>query len=117
MPVTKGWLRCSLRNVNAKDSRHRHWLPYREYKSQDESLLAPGEIYSVEVEIWPTNVVVDKGGVLILEVSSGDTQGAGLFEHNSSIDRPPRRFRGMNHIHFGKEMENWLQLPVIPPAN
>ena len=117
VPVTKGWLRCSLRKTNTNNPRHRPWLPYRDYRSHDVALLAPGEMCTVDVEIWPTNVVVEKGGVLVLELSSGDTQGAGIFEHNSSVDRPPERFRGMNHIHFGQGLENWLLLPVIPAVD
>jgi hypothetical protein len=32
-------------------------------------------------------VVVEKGGKLIFEVASGDTQGSGIFLHNDPIDR------------------------------
>jgi hypothetical protein len=39
------------------------------------------------VEIWPTNVVVESGGRLVLEVSSGDTAGTGFWGHNDPIDR------------------------------
>jgi hypothetical protein len=46
-----------------------------------------GEIYAVDVEVWPTNVVVDKGGKLVFEVSSGDTQGSGIFLHDDPVDR------------------------------
>ena len=44
-------------------------------------------VYGIDVEIWPTNVVAVKGGKLILEVSSGDTQGCGIFQNTSEIDR------------------------------
>ena len=47
----------------------------------------PGEVYPVDVEIWPTNVIVEKGGKLILEVASGDTQGSGIFKHTGPDDR------------------------------
>jgi hypothetical protein len=47
----------------------------------------PGEVYPVDVEIWPTNVIVEKGGKLVLEVASGDTQGSGVFKHTGSDDR------------------------------
>lgn len=45
------------------------------------------KIYTVDIELWPTNVVVEKGGKLIFEVSSGDTQGSGLFKHTNEKDR------------------------------
>lgn len=31
--------------------------------------VVPGEVYPVDVEVWPTNVVVEKGGKILLEVS------------------------------------------------
>lgn len=87
VPLCKGWLRVSLRKINKDHPRNRPWLPYRDYFSTDVQPVIPGEIYPVDVEIWPTNVVVEKGGKIVLEVSSGDTHGCGLFKHNSPSDR------------------------------
>lgn len=114
VPVTKGWLRVSLRKVAEDHPRHRSWRPHREYRSIDVLPVETGVVYSVDVEVWPTNVVVSQDHRLVLEISSGDTQGAGLFEHNSDIDRPRELLEGLNHIHFGPDYENWLQLPLIP---
>lgn len=87
VPLTKGWLRGSLRKINYHHPMHRSWLPYRNYFSTDVEPLAQGEIYAVDIEVWPTNVIVEKGGKIVLEVSSGDTQGSGIFSHNSPEDR------------------------------
>jgi predicted acyl esterase len=113
VPVSKGWLRVSLRKVNKDSSQNHIWQPRREYLSSDVELIVPGEIYSVDVEIWPTNVILIPGERLIFEISSGDTQGAGLFEHNSTKDRSEAKLNGMNHIHFGNGLDNWLLMPVI----
>ncbi|KAJ6438747.1 X-Pro dipeptidyl-peptidase (S15 family) protein [Purpureocillium lavendulum] len=113
VPVVKGWLRCSLRKVQSDHSRHRHYLPYREYFSADEEPMVADAIYEVDVEVWPTSVVVTPGHRLIFEVSSGDTDGTGLFRHVDQTDRDPRRFAGLNHIHFGKDRDNYIQLPII----
>lgn len=78
VPLAKGWLRVSLRKVESSHPRHKEWLPYREYRSIDVQEVKPDTVYEVDVEIWPTNVVVEKGGRLVLEVSSGDTQGCGV---------------------------------------
>lgn len=86
-PVTKGFLRVSMRKTNPDHPLHRPWLPYREYRSTDVLPVVPDEIYSVDIELWPTNVVVDAGNRLTLEISSGDTAGTGLFHHNDPIDR------------------------------
>jgi hypothetical protein len=29
--------------------------------------------------------------------------------------RPPSKFAGENHIHFGEGLDNYVTLPVIPP--
>ncbi|RBR26700.1 uncharacterized protein FIESC28_00483 [Fusarium coffeatum] len=114
VPVTKGWLRVSMRKVDQEHPKHREWLPHRNYTSKDVLPVIQGEVYAVDVEIWPTNVVVDKGGKLVFEVSSGDTQGSGIFQHNDTVDRSPDIFQGQNHIHFGPRQQNYVTLPVIP---
>lgn len=116
VPVTKGWLRVSLRKTVDNHPRHKPWHPYREYLSTDVLPVKPGEVYGVDVEVWPTNVVVSPGNKIVLEISSGDTQGAGIFEHNSEVDRPRDRLLGLNNIHFGPLYENWVLLPLIPAA-
>ncbi|KAJ3549216.1 hypothetical protein NM208_g605 [Fusarium decemcellulare] len=114
VPVTKGWLRVSLRQVDQQHYKHREWFPHRNYTSKDVLPVIQGEVYAVDVEVWPTNVVVDKGGKLVFEVSSGDTQGSGIFLHDDPVDRSPEKFQGFNHIHFGPQLRNYLTLPVIP---
>ncbi|KAB5540296.1 putative acyl esterase [Coniochaeta sp. 2T2.1] len=107
VPVTKGWLRVSHRKVAVDHPRHREWAPYRTYSSTDVLPVKVGEVYPVDVEVWPTNVVVGQSHRLVLEVSSGDTLGAGLFEHASEVDRPRELLEGWNNIHFGERRENW----------
>jgi predicted acyl esterase len=87
VPLTKGWLRASLRRVHSEHPYHRDYLPHREYLSTDVQPVRAGEVYAVDVEIWPSNVVVEKGGKLIFEVASGDTQGSGIFQHCAESDR------------------------------
>ncbi|KAH6649133.1 X-Pro dipeptidyl-peptidase C-terminal non-catalytic domain-containing protein [Truncatella angustata] len=115
VPLTKGWLRVSFRKVHTDHPKNRPYLPHREYLSTDVLPVKSAEVYPVEVEIWPSNVVVEKGGKLVFEVASGDTQGSGIFQHCSETDRPSSKFAGRNHIHFGENLENYVTLPVIPP--
>lgn len=115
VPLTKGWLRASLRKVNDQHPRHKEWLPYREYRSTDVQEVKADTVYEVDVEVWPTNVVVEKGGKLVLEVSSGDTQGTGIFGHNHPEDRSEEVFAGVNRLHFSEKHSNYVVLPVIPP--
>lgn len=87
VPLTKGWLRVSMRKVNTEHADHRPYLPHRDYFSTDALPVLPGEVYPVDIEIWPTNVVFEAGSKLVFEVSSGDTQGCGIFKHTSPTDR------------------------------
>ena len=87
VPLTKGWLRVSLRKIANEHPRNSPYQPYREYRSIDVQEVKPDTVYAVDVEIWPTNVVAEKGGRIVLEVSSGDTQGSGIFTHTSDVDR------------------------------
>ena len=114
------WIRLSLRKVDATHPHHRHYLPYRDYSSSSILPVKVGEIYEVDVELWPTNVVVSKGHKLVFEVSAEDTQGSGIFKHNHAEDRPLERLQGQNHIHWrkgvsGKYEGNYIMLPIIPP--
>ncbi|KAI0122969.1 X-Pro dipeptidyl-peptidase C-terminal non-catalytic domain-containing protein [Xylariales sp. AK1849] len=115
IPLTKGWLRVSFRKVHTENPKNRPYLPHREYLSTDVLPVEAGEVYGVDVEVWPSNVVVDKGSKLVFEVASGDTQGSGVFQHCSESDRPAAKFAGQNHIHFGEGLENYVTLPFIPP--
>jgi len=114
VPLTKGWLRVSLRKIDESNPKNRPYLPHRNYFSSDVQKVEPEKIYTVDVELWPTNVIAEKGGCIVFEVSSGDTQGSGIFEHKSQSDRPVKKFAGLNHLNFAKGKENYLILPIVP---
>ncbi|KAH7014593.1 X-Pro dipeptidyl-peptidase protein [Microdochium trichocladiopsis] len=116
VPLTKGWLRVSLRKVNTESPKHRAYLPHRDYASSDVQKVVQGDIYGVDIEVWPTQVVAEKGGRIVFEVASGDTQGSGIFTHEDKNDRSPEVFQGVNNICFGGGLENYVTLPVIPKA-
>ncbi|KAK4934305.1 hypothetical protein LTR66_015640 [Elasticomyces elasticus] len=115
IPLTKGWLRVSLRKTSPEHPKHRPYLPWREYLSTDVRPVIQYEVYTVDVEVWPTNVVVEKGGKIVFEIASGDTQGSGIFQHNDPVDRSEEKLRGQNHVHFGPNHLNYVTLPIIPP--
>ena len=63
-PIAQGWLRASHRKLDKKLT-----LPYRPYHTHDEEqTLKPGEVYEVDVEVWPTCIVVPKGYRIALSV-------------------------------------------------
>ena len=127
-PVTQGWLRASHRRVDMQRSQ-----PYRPYHPHlAKEPLEPGEIYELDVEIWPTSVVLPAGYRIALTVRGNDygyegaadqgdnaahrypSRGVGPFVHDDPVDRPPEIFGGMVRVHTGGPHESHLLLPVIP---
>jgi predicted acyl esterase len=129
VPIALGWLRASHRKLDPVRS-----LPYRPYHSHDEIWpLKPGQPVELDIEIWPTSIVVPPGYRLGLTVRGKDYNhgcgdkrfpngmypmtGVGPFLHNNPQDRPAEIFGGRNRLHFEKGSEPYLLLPVIPPRS
>ena len=125
-PVGLGWLRASHRKLDPAKS-----LPYRPWHTHDEiQQLVPGEAVELDVEIWPTSIVIPAGFRLALAVRGRDYQspgaplvipgfaypftGVGPFLHDDPLDRPTEIFRGTNTLHFEPGRQPFLLLPVIP---
>jgi predicted acyl esterase len=125
-PVGLGWLRASHRKLDPKKSR-----PYRPWHSHDEEQpLAPGEPVEVDVEIWPTSIVVPPGYRLALTIRGKDYEvdgtdialpnapypmkGVGPFLHIDPDDRPAAIFDTRNSLHFAPGKQPYVLLPVIP---
>lgn len=55
--IATGWLRASHRKLDPEKTR-----PYRPYHSHDEKqLLEPNQIVPLDIEVWPTSVIIPKG--------------------------------------------------------
>jgi predicted acyl esterase len=123
-PVGQGWLRASHRKLDPAKS-----LPYRPWHTHDEiQKLAPGKPVELDVEIWPTCIVVPAGWKIALNIRGRDYEhddaaatlsnmkhpmkGCGPFTHDDETDRPPRIFGGKVTLHF--ENRPYLLLPIIP---
>lgn len=125
-PIGQGWLRASHRKLDPALS-----TEYRPYHPHDgEEPLEPGRIYPVDVEIWPTCIVVPAGYQIALTVRGKDYEyegegsrlgtvanvmrGCGPFLHNDPEDRPPTIYGGKVTLYGGGERGAYLLLPVIP---
>lgn len=126
-PISLGWLRASHRKIDGARS-----LPYRPFHVHNEKEpLEPGKVVELDVEIWPTCIVVPKGYTLALTLRGKDYEwdgpsatlsnmkhpmrGCGPFVHDDADDRPPSIFGGKVTLHFGAGQLSSLLLPVIPP--
>jgi len=126
-PVAQGWLRASHRKLDPRLS-----TDYRPYHSHDQvQPLTPGEPVQLDVEIWPTSIVVPAGHRVALSVRGRDYEwqrhtgarlsnfknelrGCGPFLHDDPRDRPAEVFGGENTVHAGPGRESYLLIPVIP---
>ena len=128
-PVGMGWLRASHRKVDPEKSNK-----YRPWHSHDELWpLEPGVPVDLDIEIWPTCIVIPKGYRLALSIRGKDYINAGAADghitstnlthpqtgvgplfHNNEIDRPPEIFDGEVTLHINAEHPAYLTLPIIP---
>jgi predicted acyl esterase len=120
-PLAQGWLRASHRKLCEQRS-----TPFQPYHTHDEKQpLVPGEIYELDVEIWPTCIVLPAGYRLALDIRGHDFSrpsanadspygGSGPWQHDDALDRPISIFGGETTIHTGPGRESFLFLPVIP---
>jgi len=126
-PIAQGWLRASHRKLDKKLS-----TPYRPYHTHDKKQpLKRGEIVELDIEIWPTSIVVPPGYRLALTVRGKDYEyggasggrlsnfknelkGCGPFLHDDAVDRPPDIFGGVTRLHFGRKHRSYLLLPIVP---
>ena len=93
--------------------------------------LTPGRVYELDIEIWPTSIVVPAGARLGLTVRGRDYEypggaGAGLgtlgavftgvgpFKHDDAEDRPPAVFGKTVTIHCGPRQPSHVLLPIVP---
>jgi predicted acyl esterase len=128
-PVGQGWLRASHRQLDKKLSK-----PYRPYHAHTKKQpLKPGEVVALDIEIWPTSIVVPAGHRVALTVRGKDyvypgpsggklsnfkneLTGCGPFLHDDPRDRPAEIFGGKTSLHFGGAARPYLLLPLIPPT-
>jgi len=125
-PVAQGWLRASHRKLNPSLSTR--WRPFH---THDEiQLLRPGKVVELDIEIWPTSIVVPAGHRIGLTVRGRDYEyatsggrlsnfknelkGCGPFLHDDPRDRAPEVFGGQTTLHFGEGYPARLLLPIVP---
>ena len=128
-PIAQGWLRASHRKLDPALSE-----PWRPYHTHDEvQALTPGEVVRLDIELWPTSIVVPAGWRVGLSVRGRDyvypggsggklsnfkneLTGCGPFLHDDPRDRPPAVFGGRTTLHAAPGQAPTLLLPIIPQS-
>jgi uncharacterized protein len=122
-PLSQGWLRASHRALDPV--RSLPWAPWHPHQRAEP--LVPGRQYVLDIEIWPTCVVLPAGYRLALSVLGRDfdhglepselggavMRGSGPFRHDHPGDRPPAIFDNEVTLHSGGTTPSSLLLPII----
>ena len=98
---------------------------YRPYHAHDEKqMLTPGEIYELDIEIWPQSIILPAGFTLRVIIAGQDferegpddrlVKGSGPWLHIHPEDRPADIFGGKTTLHTGAKHESYILMPVIP---
>lgn len=129
-PLAHGWLRASHRKLDRQRS-----LPYRPYHTHDEvQKLVPGQVYELDIEIWPTCIIAPQGYRLALSIRGKDyvypgdpsgiggrigqpATGVGPFRHGDKADRAPELYAGITTLHSGPKDQPYLLLPAVPASS
>jgi putative CocE/NonD family hydrolase len=103
--VTKGWLRASHRALDlGRSTPYRPWHPHDRLEP-----LTPGQIYELDIEIWPTSWVFRKGHRIRLQIAPGDSPFLDApFGHDWGIKM------GTDTIYHDQAHPSHLLLPVRP---
>jgi predicted acyl esterase len=127
-PISQGWLRASHRKLEPSLS-----LPYRPYHSHDERWpLVPCMPVDLDIEIWPTSIVVPAGYRIGMTILGRDYEwdgpgvkvgnyakpwcGCGPFVHDDPRDRPPEIYGGKTTLHFDGNKNPHVLCPIVPKA-
>jgi len=123
-PVAQGWLRASHRKLDPRLS-----TEYRPYHTHDEvQPLTAGKAVTLDIELWPTSIVVPAGHRVALTVRGKDYEwqastgarlsnfknelrGCGPFLHDDPRERPAALFGGTTTLHL---KDSFILIPVIP---
>jgi predicted acyl esterase len=111
----RGFLRVSHRHRDHESeiAKEYPFIPMHTHKSTDVLRVELNTVYTVDVELWPTSVVIERGEALELTVSAQDIEQRGQYTHDHPTDRAPETFQGFNIIHFGPGKDNFLTLPIV----
>lgn len=107
-PVALGWLRVSHRELD--EERTKDYQPFHKHKR--EIKLKEGEVVPVDIEIWPSSTLFEKGEKLRVVV-----QGSDIYTYPGQMNNTGHMStvnRGQHIIYTGGKYDSYLLVPVIP---
>lgn len=126
--IALGWLRASHRKLDQEQTTF-----YRPYHTHDEKWpLTPGEKVDLDVEMWPTSVIIPKGYRFGINITGCDyeledeklwttetpwgTVWKGNADYTHKGDSWMKELHGHTTLHAEADRKPYIQLPIIPKA-
>ena len=126
-PLAQGWLRASRRALDPELSTE--YRPYHTHTTPQP--LVPGEPVQLDIELWPTSIVLPRGYRIAVTVRGTDyvypgpsggrlsnfkneLTGCGPFLHDDPRDRPAETFVAYNALHADADHAPYVLLPIVP---
>jgi putative CocE/NonD family hydrolase len=111
-PLSNGLLLASLRAVDESRSRFLDGemiQPYHYFTKEHEQFVEPGEVFKMQVEIFPTSALIRKGQKLRVSISTSN-QAQGIVNYALQ-----EQMRGsIVTIHNSAEHPSSIVLPIVP---
>ena len=125
---TRRWRRAGCARLTASSTRCGRCPIGPTTRTTDKRPLTPGQVYELDVEVWPMCIVLPAGFRIAVNIAGRDferpgtddpklpfpARGSGPWMHDDRYDRPPDIFGGNTTLHTGSGREAYLLLPVIP---
>lgn len=130
-PAAMGWLRLSHRELDREASRP--WHPVHPHRQVVPTVA--GEVYPVDIEVWPTSIVLPPGHTIAVTIGGRDytnasgadptrkpvtmsnfknqMTGCGPFLHDDPTDRSPELVDVITTVHCGSGTPSRLLLPWL----
>ena len=114
LPLTNGLLAATSRAVNIERSRYlddQMIQPYHYLSEGTVSIVNPGEVIKMQVEIFPTSAIIREGHRLRVSISpSNQAQGVmNYVQQDNAVN-------GTTTIHNSPEHPSSIVLPIVPTS-
>ena len=110
--ITNGLLLASQRAVDESRSRFVEGemiQPYHYFSEETAVPVEPGEIFKMQVEVFPTSAIIKKGNKLRISLSASN-QAQGVLNYVQQ----ERARDGITTIHHSSEYPSSVVLPIVP---
>jgi len=112
LPLTNGLLAATSRSVDESRSRYLDGemiQPFHYLTAENAAEVVPGEVFKMQIEVFPTSAIIRKGHRLRISISPSN-QAQGIM----NIPQQENAVGGVTTIHNSPEYPSSVVLPIVP---